>query len=617
MALLNLPSLLTPTLRKDAEKEDIISWGQALSSVIKDLQQNLESTIEAFINSPEQIGTDVIIADAIVAGSINAGHISVTGAVITQTIQVQDAIITNAKVVDIETQKVFVTGDSAVTLTTAGSTLILPGLLQISGGGDSQKSLHVRGTATGVRGTAARSLLINGVEQYTASAITSPGIVVCRLDTSGTVIPGSMKAYDTLTATADQDGLAAALAFDGSAGETFVLSSRGAIGTGLTSPTSNAGILLRRIGIDANSLEGAFATGGNNGVPSRIPFVGLGARDIGNGAGVTVFNNGATGGGPAEYADWLFGNIPAKGSSPQTSDITVIEGGKIRTSTVTADKISVSQLSAITANMGVLNAGEIRGGLIVGPIIGSSTDAATLGGIYMTTAGLFLYSSAGVNTGYLAPSGAGFFGNVSDLSWTGTGGVTVGGAGIADGSISASALNVATLSAITADMGKLTAGEIVGGSIYAGATSSTRMELTSSGLKGYNSANQRVNIANDGSGWFGSSTAFTWTTGGAVTVDGGRLLSSSVTTPKRQNVNSDSFSFSMPASNAGNTAGVGAFVQNNFTNNAGVDVLVIPMSGDSQTLANVFNVTSTTLYTTANSYFYGVPFSTTVALFYW
>jgi hypothetical protein len=53
------------------------------------------------------------------------------------------------------------------------------------------------------------------------------------------------------------------------------------------------------------------------------------------------------------------------------------------------------------------------------------------------------------------------------------------------------------------------------------AASGARFELTSTGIKAYNSSNvQRVKIANDGSGWFGSSSAFTWTTAGAVTATG-------------------------------------------------------------------------------------------------
>jgi len=58
------------------------------------------------------------------------------------------------------------------------------------------------------------------------------------------------------------------------------------------------------------------------------------------------------------------------------------------------------------------------------------------------------------------------------------------------------------------------------GFVVESASSGARCALTSTGLKTYDATTQRVNISNDGSGWFGSSTAFAWTTGGVVTVTG-------------------------------------------------------------------------------------------------
>jgi hypothetical protein len=383
--------------------------------------------------------------------------------------------------------------------------------------------------------TGDRSLLLNGVEQYTATALSANGLVVCRLDTAGTLIPGSMKHFNTNASPAAQDALAVEI--DAAAvKDLVVVSSNAAIGTACFDAGTNLRTSLQAIGVDVNSLEGILATGGNNGFKSRIPVVMLGKRGLGANAGVTVFTNGSTNAGPAEYQDWLTGNTPAHGSAPQWGDFTVIEGGSIRTSSVTADKISVAQLSAITADMGTLNAGEIRGGLIVGPLIGSSTDAATLGGVFITTAGLFLYSSAGLNTGYMAPSGAGFLGAPATFYWTATGGVNVAGVTFSDGSIAASALNVATLSAITADMGTLTAGEINGGRIITGPTSGTHLQLSPTGIRAYNGATQRVQILSDGSGWMGAAASFAWTNAGAVSIDGARINALSVDTAQINNL---------------------------------------------------------------------------------
>ena len=387
MALLNIPSLFIPNLKRNPTQADFTTWAQGMSQTIQAMQTNLESAIEAFIGSTAQMGTDVIVADSIVAGTIIASHISSTGAVITLTIQVQDAIITNAKVVDIETQKIYVTSNSAQTLTTAGSTLILPGLLQISGGGGAQQSIKVKGTAAGTLDTSARSLLINGVEQYTSTSNVATGFALARLDTSGTLIVGSLKTFNTNASTAAQDDLATEINA-AAVTDLVVLSSYGVIGTGAMATGGNLRPALQGMGIDVNSLEGIMATGGNASLAGRIPLVCLGKRGIGNGAGVTVFTNGSTNAGPAQYQDFLTGNDPAHGSAPQTSDVTIIEGGTIRAATILASSLNVTQLSAISANMGTLTAGTINGG----KIISGATSAAYT---EMGPSGVTTYDAAG------------------------------------------------------------------------------------------------------------------------------------------------------------------------------------------------------------------------------
>lgn len=88
---------------------------------------------------------------------------------------------------------------------------------------------------------------------------------------------------------------------------------------------------------------------------------------------------------------------------------------------------------------------------------------------------------------------------------------------IAASTITAGKLTISTLSAITADLGTITAGTITGGTIQT-ASSGARVVFNSTGIEGYDATTQRFDLSNDGSGWFGSSTAFKWTSAGAVSV---------------------------------------------------------------------------------------------------
>lgn len=60
------------------------------------------------------------------------------------------------------------------------------------------------------------------------------------------------------------------------------------------------------------------------------------------------------------------------------------------------------------------------------------------------------------------------------------------------------------------------------------ALSGARLELTALGIKGYDATTQRVQILNDGSGWFGSSSDFSWTSLGVISINGLRLQNTSV-----------------------------------------------------------------------------------------
>jgi hypothetical protein len=88
------------------------------------------------------------------------------------------------------------------------------------------------------------------------------------------------------------------------------------------------------------------------------------------------------------------------------------------------------------------------------------------------------------------------------------------------GSIDATKLTVSNLAAISANLGSVTAGTLTGATIRTAATGS-RLELdTANGLRAFSGTTQRALLATDGSGWFGDSTKFSWTSTGVVSING-------------------------------------------------------------------------------------------------
>jgi hypothetical protein len=75
-----------------------------------------------------------------------------------------------------------------------------------------------------------------------------------------------------------------------------------------------------------------------------------------------------------------------------------------------------------------------------------------------------------------------------------------------------------------------------GGSL-ATAASGARVEITPTGIKLYDSdGTQRGLISNDGSGWFGGSTDFSWTAAGAVSINGAKIQDLTVDTAQIANL---------------------------------------------------------------------------------
>ncbi len=87
-------------------------------------------------------------------------------------------------------------------------------------------------------------------------------------------------------------------------------------------------------------------------------------------------------------------------------------------------------------------------------------------------------------------------------------------------SVTDAVITTCSITKLTA--GNLTVAGIVGtGGSLGTAASGARVEITPTGIKGYDATTQRIQILNDGSGWFGSSTAFAWTTAGVLTMTAG------------------------------------------------------------------------------------------------
>lgn len=87
----------------------------------------------------------------------------------------------------------------------------------------------------------------------------------------------------------------------------------------------------------------------------------------------------------------------------------------------------------------------------------------------------------------------------------------------------------ATASSIDLAGGSVTGTFTVSGTLRNAASPNARYELTGAGLKGYDSGNvQRYQILNDGSGWLGSSSVFSWTTAGVVSLNGSAVVGNSL-----------------------------------------------------------------------------------------
>jgi hypothetical protein len=98
---------------------------------------------------------------------------------------------------------------------------------------------------------------------------------------------------------------------------------------------------------------------------------------------------------------------------------------------------------------------------------------------------------------------------------------------IADLAVTDAKIENLTASKITA--GNITVAATIGaGGILQTAATGARVTIAPSGIKLYDATTQRGLISNDGSGWFGSSSDFRWTSAGVLSINGAKIDNASI-----------------------------------------------------------------------------------------
>jgi hypothetical protein len=154
----------------------------------------------------------------------------------------------------------------------------------------------------------------------------------------------------------------------------------------------------------------------------------------------------------------------------------------------------------------------------------SAPFSVTPAGVLKATSGTianWTLSATSLQTGAFDTVSTMYFGT-SGLSLSNTFKVTAAGA------LTATSATITGI--ITANTGyiggttngwQILAGEIraIGTGKFTTSSTTTRVEVDSTGLKAYNAGTQRVQILSDGSGWLGNSTDFSWNTSGVLSVN--------------------------------------------------------------------------------------------------
>ena len=201
--------------------------------------------------------------------------------------------------------------------------------------------------------------------------------------------------------------------------------------------------------------------------------------------------------------------IPATVTTEQLQDALITEL-KLADDAVTAAKLAVDAVTADAIAAGAITSTEIADDAITTPkLAAGSVITAKLGAAAVTANEIAAnaVTTVKINAGAVTAT-------------------TIAAGAVVAGKIDTAAVTSDTIAANAVTAGKLEA-TLVLASTIATASSSSRVSIDSTGIKAYNLTNQRVQILNDGSGWFGSSTAFAWTTAGAVTTTGITIKSAS------------------------------------------------------------------------------------------
>lgn len=113
--------------------------------------------------------------------------------------------------------------------------------------------------------------------------------------------------------------------------------------------------------------------------------------------------------GNAAFGDAKIANLDAAKITTGT-----LNADRIGANTITAGKLDISQLSAITADMGSITAGTI-------------TSGTTSTGVQLSTTNGIRAWSSGTQTLHIKPDGTGYIGASQDISWDGSGNVSISG----------------------------------------------------------------------------------------------------------------------------------------------------------------------------------------------
>lgn len=184
-------------------------------------------------------------------------------------------------------------------------------------------------------------------------------------------------------------------------------------------------------------------------------------------------------------------------------------GQDISVSTARIQDLIVNDARITTCSITKLTAGNLT---VTGTITtGSLITAAAGARITFDSIGLKVYDAT-TQRGQILTDGSGWFGSSGIFSWTTAGVLTMEAANVS-GALTAATIGVDKLTA-----GNLTAiGTITTGSLIT-AAAGARTTLDSTGFKVYDATTQRGQILSNGSGWFGSSGTFSWTTAGVLTI---------------------------------------------------------------------------------------------------